>query len=131
MEEAVRTIYGVGTGPLNKEQTDVLNNLIANGEFDNVKWDTVKSNIEEAQRISEGRQVTVEETRLDASGKSVTEKTVKTIDANNSGMPGVATIKEFAEKIGDVADEATRDITEINNSAEKRAADANAAEGKK
>lgn len=131
MEEAIRTVYRVGTGPLNKEQTEIVNNLIASGEFDNVKWDTVKSNIEEAQRISEGRQVTVEQTRLDASGKSVTEKTVKTIDANNSGKPGVATIKEFAEKIGDVADEATRDITEINNSDEKRAADANAAEGKK
>lgn len=121
MEKTVRIIYKVDEGTeLNTEQKGIVTNLKANAEFGNVKWDTVKSNIEEAKRISKDRQITVETTKKDANGNFVTERTVKNIDD--------ATIQEFAEKIGDVADEATRDTTRINNSAEKRAADANAKE---
>lgn len=131
MEKTVRIIYKVAEGTqLDDEQKGIVENLKTNAEFDNkIKWDTVKLNIEEAQRISKGRTVTVETTKKDANGNLVTEKENKTIDANNSGMSGFATIQEFAEKIGDVADEATRDIIEINNSDAKRAADANAKEG--
>lgn len=122
IEKTVKSIYNIPFyGPYSEEQQSKLNNevnaiistLMENKEVDSVKWDTVKVAEEEAARISKGRSIKLDDGRV-----------VKVGDPE-------LTATMFAEKIGDIADQAEYEVAELKSREETRRAQANASESKK
>lgn len=122
IEKTVKSIYNIPFyGPYSEEQQSKLNNevnaiistLMENKEVDSVKWDTVKVAEEEAARISKGRSIKLDDDRV-----------VKVGDPE-------LTATMFAEKIGDIADQAEYEVAELKSREETRRAQANASESKK
>lgn len=122
IDKTVKSIYNIPLyGPYSKEQESKLNNEInaiistlkENKEVDSVKWDTVKVAEEEAARISKGRSIKLDDDRV-----------VKVGDPE-------LTATMFAEKLGDIADQAEYEVAELKSREETRRAQANASESKK
>lgn len=123
IEKTVRSIYNYDIppyGPYTEEQKSklsevntIISTLIENKEVDSVKWDTVKVAEEEAARISKGRSIKLDDGRV-----------VKVGDPE-------LTATMFAEKIGDIADQAEYEVAELKSREETRRAQANASESKK
>lgn len=127
IKNALDTIYGNYdnfVGPLTVEQekmkqerAQVLNTLQSNLEIGSTKWETVKAEIEEAKRIFEGQQYQ----EIDKKTGNVVNKVVESTMSSS----------EFAEKIGDLADQAQTDITQEKYKDETKKAQANASESSK
>lgn len=121
IEKTVRSIYNIPSyGPYSEEQQSklsevnaIISTLKENKEVDSVKWDTVKVAEEEAARISKGRSIKLDDDRV-----------VKVGDPE-------LTATMFAEKIGDIADQAEYEVAELKSREETRRAQANASESKK
>ncbi len=121
IEKTVRSIYNIPSyGPYSEEQQSklsevnaIISTLKENKEVDSVKWDTVKVAEEEAARISKGRSIKLDDGRV-----------VKVGDPE-------LTATMFAEKIGDIADQAEYEVAELKSREETRRAQANASESKK
>ncbi len=121
IEKTVKSIYNMPLyGPYSEEQKSkenevntIISTLMENKEVDSVKWDTAKVAEEEAARISKGRSIKLDGGRV-----------VKVGDPE-------LTATMFAEKIGDIADQAEYDVAELKSKEETRRAQANASESKK
>lgn len=121
IEKTVKSIYNMPLyGPYSEEQKSkenevntIISTLMENKEVDSVKWDTAKVAEEEAARISKGRSIKLDDGRV-----------VKVGDPE-------LTATMFAEKIGDIADQAEYDVAELKSKEETRRAQANASESKK
>lgn len=138
IESAVKSVYNINLpthGPYNEKQQEaasVIQNLKGNMELGSVKWDTVKVAMDEATRISTGREIKLEVPKKDANGNIMH-------DANNNVITEIVTKivgkdasdTEFAEKIGDVSDTAEYEVARLKSEETTRMAEANAAESKK
>lgn len=121
IEKTVKSIYNMPLyGPYSEEQKSkenevntIISTLRENKEVDSVKWDTAKVAEEEAARISKGRSIKLDDGRV-----------VKVGDPE-------LTATMFAEKIGDIADQAEYEVAELKSKEETRRAQANASESKK
>lgn len=121
IEKTVKSIYNMPLyGPYSEEQKSkenevntIISTLMENKEVDSVKWNTAKVAEEEAARISKGRSIELEDGRV-----------VKVGDPE-------LTATMFAEKIGDIADQAEYEVAELKSKEETRRAQANASESKK
>lgn len=119
IEKTIKNVYNIPeNGPLTIEQENklreserIIENVQNNMEIGSVKWKTVEVAMQEAERI--------------ANGKEFTD------DNGNTRKVGNCDITYFAEKIGDVADNATNEIAKLNSDEETRKANANASEGQK
>ena len=122
IEKTVKSIYNIPLyGPYSEEQESklssevntIISTLKENKEVDSVKWNTVKMAEEEVARISKGRSIKLDD-----------DREVKVGDPE-------LTATMFAEKIGDIADQAEYEIAKLKSKEETRRAQANASESKK
>ena len=101
-------------------------------ELGSVKWDTVKVAMDEATRISTGREIKLEVPKKDANGNIMHDANNNVITETITKIVGDdASATEFAEKIGDVSDAAEYEVARLKSEETTRMAEANAAESKK
>lgn len=138
IESAVKSVYNINLptyGPYNGKQQEVVStiqNLKANMELGSVKWDTVKVAMDEATRISTGREIKLEVPKKDANGNIMHDANNNVITETITKIVGDdASATEFAEKIGDVSDAAEYEVARLKSEETTRMAEANAAESKK
>lgn len=138
IESAVKSVYNINLpthGPYNEKQQEaasVIQNLKGNMELGSVKWDTVKVAMDEAKRISTGREIKLEVPKKDANGNIMHDADNNVITEIVTKIVGKdASDTEFAEKIGDVSDTAEYEVARLKSEETTRMAEANASEGKK
>lgn len=138
IESAVKSVYNINLpthGPYNEKQQEaasVIQNLKGNMELGSVKWDTVKVAMDEATRISTGREIKLEVPKKDANGNIMHDANNNVITEMVTKIVGKdASDTEFAEKIGDVSDTAEYEVARLKSEETTRMAEANAAESKK
>ena len=138
IESAVKSVYNIDLptyGPYNGKQQEVasvIQNLKGNMELGSVKWDTVKVAMDEATRISTGREIKLEVPKKDANGNIMRDANNDVITETITKIVGDdASATEFAEKIGDVSDTAEYEVAKLKSEETTRMAEANAAESKK